>query len=70
MITTNFGQEIVWHNGATPDGYNAFMVFNPATERGIVILCSADTSNAPINNIMFNPKDNLSHAIMELLNQQ
>ncbi|HXS61076.1 MAG TPA: serine hydrolase, partial [Candidatus Sulfopaludibacter sp.] len=69
IITTNFGHEIIWHNGATPGGYNAFMAFNPTTERGIVILCSADIANVPINNIMFNPNDNLSHAIMQLLNQ-
>jgi serine-type D-Ala-D-Ala carboxypeptidase/endopeptidase len=69
IITTNFGHEIIWHNGATPGGYNAFMAFNPTTERGIVILCSADIANVPINNIMFNPNDNLSHSIMQLLNQ-
>ena len=41
FITTDFGNEIVWHNGATLDGYNAFMAFNPATSRGIVILFSS-----------------------------
>ncbi|MDQ6723680.1 MAG: beta-lactamase family protein, partial [Thermoproteota archaeon] len=68
IINTNFGHEIIWHNGATPGGYNAFMAFNHTTERGIVILCSADIANALINNIMFTPNDNLSHAILELLN--
>ena len=30
-ITTNFGNEIIWHNGATRSGYNAFMAFNLTT---------------------------------------
>jgi len=29
MVVTNFGQEILWHSGSTPDGYNAFVVFSP-----------------------------------------
>ena len=41
FITTDFGNEIIWHNGATLDGYNAFMAFNPASDRGIVILFSS-----------------------------
>jgi len=69
MITTNFGQEIVWHSGSTPDGYNAFMVFNPAKERGIVILCSADTSNINISDIIFKQKNDLSSLIGDLLNK-
>ena len=44
FITTNFGHEIIWHNGATIGGYNAYMAFNPVTERGIVILCSTHYS--------------------------
>ncbi len=40
FITTNYGHEVIWHNGATMGGYNAYMAFNPTTERGIVILCS------------------------------
>jgi serine-type D-Ala-D-Ala carboxypeptidase/endopeptidase len=67
FINTNFGHEIIWHNGVTPGGYNAFMAFNPTTERGIVILCSADLANARINNIMFNPNDKLSDLIIEML---
>jgi serine-type D-Ala-D-Ala carboxypeptidase/endopeptidase len=69
MIATNFGQEIVWHSGTTPDGYNAFMVFNPTKERGIVILCSADTSNVNISDIIFKQKNNLSSLIANLLNE-
>ncbi|MER5174655.1 MAG: serine hydrolase domain-containing protein [Candidatus Nitrosocosmicus sp.] len=69
IITTNFGNEVIWHNGATPDGYNAFMGFNPKTERGIVILCSADTSNINISNISFSQKDKISSLIWNLLNE-
>jgi hypothetical protein len=32
FITTNFGHEIIWHNGATVGEYNAYMAFNPITE--------------------------------------
>lgn len=67
FITTNFGHEIIWHNGATDGGYNAFTAFNPTTERGIVILSSADLANARINNIMFNPDDKISNLINKML---
>lgn len=33
FIIMNFDYEIVWHNGATIGGYNAYMAFNPTTER-------------------------------------
>lgn len=49
FVTTDFGNEIIWHNGATGGGYNAFMAFNPATDRGIVILCSSAVDNADIS---------------------
>jgi CubicO group peptidase (beta-lactamase class C family) len=68
MIDTNFGQEIVWHSGSTPDGYNAFMAFNPTKQRGIVILCSADTSNINISYIIFKQKNDLSLVVGNLLN--
>ena len=69
MVSTNFGQEIVWHSGSSPDGYNAFVVFNPAKERGIVILCSADTSNINISDIIFKQKNDLSSLIVDLLDK-
>jgi serine-type D-Ala-D-Ala carboxypeptidase/endopeptidase len=69
MVATNFGQEIIWHSGSTPDGYNAFIVFNPAKERGIVILCSANTSNINISDIIFKQKNDLSSLIGDLLNK-
>lgn len=67
IITTNFGQEVIWHNGITLGGYNAFMAFNPTMERGVVILSSADYMNNNISNLVFNQKDNLSSLIWNLL---
>ena len=69
FISTNFGHEIIWHNGATVSGYNAFMAFNPITERGMVILCSAAQENIKINNISFDQKDKLSSLLWNLLNE-
>jgi CubicO group peptidase (beta-lactamase class C family) len=70
MITTNFGQEIIWHSGSTPDGYNAFIAFNPTKERGLVILCSADASNVNISDILFKHNNIISSLIGTLLNEQ
>ena len=67
IITTNFGQEVIWHYGITLGGYNAFMAFNPTMERGIVILSSAAYTNNNISNLDFNQKDNLSSLIWNLL---
>jgi D-alanyl-D-alanine-carboxypeptidase/D-alanyl-D-alanine-endopeptidase len=69
FITTNFGHEIIWHNGATIGGYNAYMAFNPITERGIVILCSTDLANINITTISFRQDDELSNLLWSLLNQ-
>ena len=69
FITTNFGHEVIWHNGATIGGYNAYMAFNLTTERGIVILCSTDTSDINITTISFSQNDELSSLIWGLLNQ-
>lgn len=69
MITTNFGQEMIWHSGSTPDGYNAFIAFNPVKERGLVILCSADASNVNISDILFKHNNILSSLIGTLLNE-
>jgi D-alanyl-D-alanine-carboxypeptidase/D-alanyl-D-alanine-endopeptidase len=67
FATTNFGTEIVRHNGATGGGYNAFMAFNPETERGIVILCSSDISNANITTAGLYKSNPLSYFIWNLL---
>jgi serine-type D-Ala-D-Ala carboxypeptidase/endopeptidase len=68
FITTNFGHEAIWHNGATIGGYNAYMAFNPTSERGIVILCSTDILDINITTISFSQKDKLSYLLWNLLN--
>jgi len=61
FCSLNFGHEVVWHNGATIEGgYNAYIAFNPTTERGIVILCSTDIANTNITTISFKQDDDLS----------
>jgi D-alanyl-D-alanine-carboxypeptidase/D-alanyl-D-alanine-endopeptidase len=70
FVTTNLGHEIIWHNGGIIGGYNAYMAFNPTTERGIVILCSTDPADINITTISFSQNDELSSLIWNLLNQQ
>lgn len=69
FITTNYGHEVIWSNGASASGYNVYMAFNPTTERGIVILCSADLADINIQEISFSQNDELSSLIWSLLNQ-
>jgi serine-type D-Ala-D-Ala carboxypeptidase/endopeptidase len=69
FITTNYGHEVIWHNGATMGGYNAYMAFNPTTERGIVILCSTDLADINVTTISFSQNDELSSLTWSLLNQ-
>lgn len=68
FISTNFGHEVIWHNGATVGGYNAYMAFNPTTERGIIILCNTDVADINITTISFKQNDELSSLIWSLLN--
>ena len=71
-ITTNLGNEIIWKNGETPGGYNSYLAFNPSTERGIIILCSAVSSDADITTFGFNQfskYSKLSSLIWNLLSQ-
>ena len=67
FITTDFGNEIIWHNGATLDGYNAFMAFNPASDRGIVILFSSDPENADLSLAGAFKSNYLSYLVWNLL---
>ena len=67
FITTNFGTEMIRHNGATGGGYNAFMAFNLETEKGIVIICSSDISNANITTAGLYTYNPLSYFIWNLL---
>lgn len=69
IITTNFGHEIIWHDGITLGGYNAFMTFNYTTERFIVILCSTDIADTNLTRIKFDQTNNLSSLIWGLTNQ-
>ncbi|HYG00354.1 MAG TPA: serine hydrolase domain-containing protein [Candidatus Saccharimonadales bacterium] len=68
IVTTNFGYEVIWHNGALIGGYNSYMAFNPTTERGIVILLSTDKADIDITSISFSQNDELSSLIWSLLN--
>ena len=69
LITTNLGNEIIWHNGAVVGGYNAFMGFNPATKRGIVVVCNTGTADVDISTLGLNQKGKLSSLIWDLLSQ-
>jgi len=39
-IFTNFGHDLVWHNGGTA-GYHSFIGFDPAAKKGVVILSNS-----------------------------
>ena len=67
IIATNFGTQIVEHNGETVDGYNSFIALNPSKERGIVIIASASSIDIDVANIVFGPRDVLSRFIWNLL---
>ena len=67
IIATDFGIQIVEHNGETVDGYNSFIALNPSKERGIVIIASASSIDIDIANIVFGPHDDLSRLIWNLL---
>jgi serine-type D-Ala-D-Ala carboxypeptidase/endopeptidase len=66
FTTTNFGSQIIWHNGEVL-GYNAFTGFNPATQRGVVILSSTMPEDIPVANVGFGPHDELSSRIWNIL---
>jgi CubicO group peptidase (beta-lactamase class C family) len=47
-FTTRYGdRDITWHNGAT-GGFSAYVGYEPATRRGVVVLGNTDRSVAPI----------------------
>jgi CubicO group peptidase (beta-lactamase class C family) len=47
-FTTRYGhREITWHNGAT-GGFSAYVAYEPATGRGVVVLGNTDRSVDPI----------------------
>lgn len=43
-IYTKFGGDIVWHNGGT-GGYRSFIGFDPASKKGVVVLCNTFMDN-------------------------
>ena len=67
IIATDFGTQIVEHNGETADGYNSFIALNPSKERGIVMIASTSTIDIDVANILFGPRDDLSRLIWNLL---
>ena len=67
IIATDFGTQIVEHNGETLDGYNSFIALNPSKERGIVMIVSTSTIDIDVANILFGPRDDLSILIWNLL---
>lgn len=67
IIATDFGIQIVEHNGETADGYNSFIALNTSKERGIVIIASASSIDIDVANIVFGPRDDLSTLIWNLL---
>lgn len=68
VINTNYGHEIIWHNGVTADGYNAIIAFNPTTHKGIVLIASAAQNNIEIANIGFSHNHGLAYLIWKYLN--
>ena len=66
ITTTNFGSQIIWHNGEVV-GYNSLAAFNPTTQKGVVILCSSMSQDIDIANIGFGPHDEFSNMIWNLL---
>ena len=66
FTTTNFGSQIIWHNGEVL-GYNSFTGFNPATQRGVVVLSSTMPQDIDVANIGFGPHDELSNIVWGLL---
>lgn len=67
MINTNYGSEVVWHNGITADGYNSIIAFNPSTLKGIVLLSSADHKDIDVANIGLLHKEGFANLIWKLL---
>jgi serine-type D-Ala-D-Ala carboxypeptidase/endopeptidase len=66
FTTTNFGSQIIWHNGEVL-GYNSFAGFNPATQGGVVVLSSTMLQDIDVANIGFGPHDELSNIVWGLL---
>jgi serine-type D-Ala-D-Ala carboxypeptidase/endopeptidase len=67
IVATNFGTQIVEHNGESAGGYNSFIALNPAKERGVVMIASTDVIDIGVAHYLFGPHDKLSTLIWNLL---
>jgi CubicO group peptidase (beta-lactamase class C family) len=67
IVATNFGTQVVEHNGESIAGYNSFIALNPAKERGVVMIASADVLDIGVAHYLFGPHDDLSTLIWNLL---
>ena len=67
IIATNFGTQVVEHNGESVDGYNSFIALNPTKERGVVVIASTDVTDIGVAHYLFGPHDELSTLIWNLL---
>jgi CubicO group peptidase (beta-lactamase class C family) len=54
-IWKKYGTEIIWHNGGT-GGYRSFAGFDPAKEKGIIVLCSTSFGVDDIGLHMLEPQ--------------
>ena len=66
IVATNFGTQIVEHNGESAGGYNSFIALNPAKERGVVMITSTDVIDIGVAHYLFGPHDKLSTLIWNL----
>jgi CubicO group peptidase (beta-lactamase class C family) len=56
-FTTRYGdREITWHNGAT-GGSSAYVAYEPATKRGVVVLADTDRSVVPVGLALLGVRD-------------
>ena len=67
IISTNFGTQVVEHNGESAGGYNSFITLNPTKERGVVVIASTDVTDIGVAHYLFGPHDELSRLIWNLL---
>jgi CubicO group peptidase (beta-lactamase class C family) len=67
IIATNFGTQVVEHNGESAGGYNSFIALNPTKERGVVVIASTDVTDIGVAHYLFGPHDELSTLIWNLL---
>ncbi len=51
FTTTNFLSSVTWHSGSIY-GYTSFVGFNPDKKTGLVILCSCDDKDVPLNEMI------------------